>query len=158
MNSAVECTGFTLGAEWADSLVTGNNWGSRSSLCPGPNERPRRGSWLAEATEFRFADVGFLYGSESLRAQGGSLMEVRCAGSDVGGYAGGSAKRGAAGRPHCVPLRGRVGRGLRLKSAGSLWAGWKGASASEAVAEYSMVGRAKAGACARRGCCGSRAR
>lgn len=34
----------------------------------------------------------------------------------------------------------------------------KGASASEDVAEYSMVGRAKAGASARRGCCGSRAR
>lgn len=34
----------------------------------------------------------------------------------------------------------------------------KGASASEAVAEDSMVGRAKVWASARRGCCGSRAR
>lgn len=34
----------------------------------------------------------------------------------------------------------------------------KGASASEAVAEYSMVGRGKAGASAQRGCCGSRIR
>ena len=42
-------------------------------------------------------------------------------------------------------MRGRVGRGLRLKSIGSLWTGWKGASASGAVAEYSMVGRGKAG-------------
>ena len=127
-------------------------------LCPGPNELPRRGSCLAEAAEFRFTGVSFLYGPESLRAQGGSVMEVRCAGADEGGYAGGSAKRRAAGRPHRAPLRERVGRGLRLKGTGLLWAGWKGASASEAVAEYSMVGRAKAGACARRGCCGSRAR
>ena len=89
-------------------------------LCPGPNELPRRGSWLAEAAEFRFIGVGFLYGPESLRAQAGSLMEGRCAGADEGGYAGGCAKRRAAGRPHRVPLRGRVGRGLRLKSTGAL--------------------------------------
>lgn len=42
-------------------------------------------------------------------------------------------------------MRGRVGRRLQLKSTGALWAGWKGASASEDVAEYSMVGRVKAG-------------
>ena len=44
------------------------------------------------------------------------------------------------------------------KVLGSCERGWKGASASEAVAECAMMGRAKAGACARRGCCGSRAR
>lgn len=126
-------------------------------LCPGPIELPRRGQCLAEAAEFRFAGVGILCGPESLRAQGGSLMEGRCPGADEGGYAGGSAKRRAAGRLRRAPMRGRVGRGLRLKSIGALWAG-KGASVSEAVAEYSMVGRAKAGASARRGCCGSRAR
>jgi len=127
-------------------------------LCPGPNELPRRGQCLTEAAEFRFTGAGFLYGPEFLRAQGDSLMESRCAGADEEGYAGGSAKRRAAGRPHRAPLGGRVGRGLRLKSTGLLWAGWKGASASEAVAEYSMVGRAKAGASARRGCCGNRTR
>ncbi len=127
-------------------------------LYPGPNELPQRGQCLAVAAEFRFAGVGFLCGPESLRAQGGSLMEGRCAGADEGGYAGGSAKRRAAGGPHRAPLRGRVGRALRLKSTGLLWAGWKGASASGAVAEDSMVSRAKAGASARRGCCGSRTR
>ena len=126
-------------------------------LCPGPNESLSRGKCLAEAAEFRFAGVGILCGPESLRAQGGSLMEGRCPGADEGGYAGGSAKRRAAGRLRRAPMRGRVGRGLRLKSIGALWAG-KGASVSEAVAEYSMVGRAKAGASARRGCCGSRIR
>ena len=112
---------------------------------PGPNEPPRRGQCLPGAAEFRFAGVGLLYGPESLRAQGGSVMEVRCAGADEGGCAGGSAKRRAAGRPHCAPLRGRAWRGLQLKSTGALWAGWKGASASEAVAEDSMVSSAKAG-------------
>lgn len=112
---------------------------------PGPNEPPRRGQCLPGAAEFRFTGVGLLYGPESLRAQGGSLMEGRCAGADEGGYAGGSAKRRAAGRPHRAPLRGQAWRGLQFKSTGVLWAGWKGASASEAVAEYSMVGRAKAG-------------
>lgn len=53
-------------------------------LCLGPNELPRRSQCLAEATEFRFAGVGFLYGPESLRAQGGSLMEGRCTGADEG--------------------------------------------------------------------------
>lgn len=72
-------------------------------------------------------------------------MEGRCVGADEGGVAGGCAKRRAAGRPHCVPLRGLVGRGLQLKSTGCCERGWKGASASEAVAEYSKVGRAKAG-------------
>lgn len=57
---------------------------ARSFYAPAPNELPRRGQCLDEATEFRFAGVGFLYGSESLRAQGGSLMEVRCAGVDEG--------------------------------------------------------------------------
>ena len=86
-----------------------------------------------------------------------AFVEGRCAGADEGGP-GGSAKRRAAGRPHRAPLRGRAWRGPRLKSTGSLWAGRKGASASEAVAEDSMVGRAKAWASARRGCCGSRRR
>lgn len=89
-------------------------------LCPGPNELPRRGQCLAEAAEFRFTGVGLLYGPESLQAQGGSRMEGRCAGADEGGVVGGSAKRRAAGRPHRAPLRGRVGRGLQLKSTGSL--------------------------------------
>ena len=84
-------------------------------------------------------------------------MEGRCAGADEGGYAGGSAKRRTAGRPHRAPLRGRGGADCGSKVLGRCERG-KGASASEAVAEYSMVGRAKAGACARRGCCGSRAR
>lgn len=53
-------------------------------LYPGLNELPQRGQCLAEAAEFRFAGVGFLYGPESLRAQGGSLMEGRCAGADEG--------------------------------------------------------------------------
>ena len=92
-------------------------------LYPGPNELPQRGQCLAEAAGFRFAGVGLLYEPESLRAQGGRLMEVRCAGADEGGYAGGCAKRRAAGRPNRAPLRGRVGRGLRLKSAGELWVG-----------------------------------
>lgn len=127
-------------------------------LCPGSNELPQCGQCLAAAAEFRFAGVGLLYGPESLRAQGGSLMEVRSAGADEGGYAGGCAKRRAAARLHRAPLRGRSGRGLRLKGTGLLWAGWKGASASEAMAENSMVSRTKAGASARRGCCGSRAR
>lgn len=84
-------------------------------------------------------------------------MEGRCAGADEGGYAGGSAKRRAAGRPHRAPLRGRGGADSGSKVLGRCERG-KGASASEAVAENSMVGRAKAGASARRGCCGSRAR
>lgn len=124
-------------------------------LCPGSNELPRRVQCLAEAAEFRFTSVGLLYGPESLRVKGGRLMEGRCAGAGEGGDAGGCAKQHAAGRPHRVPLRGRAWRGLRLKSTGLLWAGWKGASASEAVAEYSMGSRAKTSA--RRGCCGSRA-
>ena len=89
-------------------------------LCLGSNELPRRGQCLAVAAEFRFIGVGFLYGPESLRAQGGRLMEWRCADADEGGYAGGSAKRRAAGGPHRAPLRGRVGRGLRIKSTGAL--------------------------------------
>ncbi len=124
-------------------------------LCPGSNELPRRVQCLAEAAEFRFTSVGLLYGPESLRVKGGRLMEGRYAGAGEGGDAGGCAKQHAAGRPHRVPLRGRAWRGLRLKSTGLLWAGWKGASASEAVAEYSMGSRAKTSA--RRGCCGSRA-
>lgn len=56
---------------------------------------------------------------------------------------------------HCA---GERGAGCGSKVLGCCERGWKGASASEAVAEYSMVGRAKAGASARRGCCGSRAR
>ena len=51
---------------------------------PRPNELPRRGSWLAVAAEFRFAGVGFLYGPESLWAQGGSLTGARCSGADEG--------------------------------------------------------------------------
>lgn len=60
-------------------------------LYPGPNELPQRGQCLAVAAEFRFIGVGFLYGPESLRAQGGRLMEWRCADADEEGYAGGSA-------------------------------------------------------------------
>lgn len=117
-------------------------------LCPGLNELPRRGQCLAEAAELRFAGVGLLYGPESLRAQGGSVMEVRCAGADEGGCAGGSAKRRAAVRQvghivhHCA---GEWGADCGSKVLGRCGRGWKGASASEAVAEYSMVGRAKAG-------------
>ena len=71
-------------------------------------------------------------------------MEGRCAGADEGGYAGGSAKRRTAGRPHRAPLRGRGGADCGSKVLGRCERG-KGASASEAVAEYSVVGRAKAG-------------
>ena len=78
---------------------------------------------MAEAAEFRFTGIGLLYGPESLRAQGGSRMEGRCVGADEGGLAGSCAKRRAAGRPRRVPLRERVGRGLRLKGTGSLSAG-----------------------------------
>lgn len=77
-------------------------------LCPGPNELPRRGSWLAEALEFRFTGVGLLYGLEFLRAQGGRLVEGQCPGADEGGVAGGCAKRRAASRPHRAPMRGRA--------------------------------------------------
>lgn len=57
MNSAVECTGFTLGAELGLSLVMENNWGIRAcgggrlaaatspsarSFLPSPNELPQR--------------------------------------------------------------------------------------------------------------------
>lgn len=56
---------------------------------------------------------------------------------------------------HCA---GEWGADCGSKVLGSCERGWKGASASEAVAEYSMVGRAKAEASARRGSCGSRAR
>lgn len=113
---------------------------------------------MAEAAEFRFTGVGLLYGPESLRAQGGSLVEgnasvrmrvvrreavlsdVRQVGHIV--Y-------------HCA---GERGADCGSKVLGRCERGWKGASASDAVAEYSMVGRAKAGASARRGCGGSRTR
>ena len=86
-------------------------------LCPGPNELPRRGSCLAEAAEFRFTGVSFLYGPESLRAQGGSFMEERCVGADEGGM------REAV--LSGVQQVGRIvyqcaGCGLRPKSTGSL--------------------------------------
>lgn len=132
---------------------------SARSFCT-PDQTSSRGAanaWL-RLRSFDSPALVFSADQESLRAQGDSLMEGRCAGADEGGYAGGSAKQRAAGRPHRAPLRGRVGRGLRLKSTGALWAGWKGASASEAVAEDSMVSRVKAGESARRGCCGSRTR
>ena len=120
VNSAVECTGFTLGAEWADSLVTGNNWGSRSSLCPGPNELPRRGhAWLWLRS---FDSPALVFSADQNLSERRAAASWRC---DApvrmkGGYAGGSAKRRAAGRPHRAPLRERVGRGLRLKSTGEL--------------------------------------
>lgn len=130
-------------------------------LCSGPNELPRRGQCLAVAAEFRFIGVGFLYGPESLRAQGGSLMEGRCAGADEGGDAGSCAKRHAAVSQlgHVVhQCAGAWGADCGSKVPGCCERGWKGASASGAVAEDSMVSRAKAGASARRGCCGSRIR
>ena len=113
-------------------------------LCPGPNELPRRGKCLAEAAEFRFTGVGLLCGPESLRAQGGSLMEGRCAGADEGDM------REAALSDvrqvghivyHCA---GERGADCGSKVLGRCERG-KGASASEAVAEYSMVGRGKSG-------------
>ena len=61
-------------------------------LCLGPNELPQRGQRFAAAAEFRSTGVSLLYGPESLRAQGDKLMEGRYAGTDEGGYAGGSAK------------------------------------------------------------------
>ena len=56
---------------------------------------------------------------------------------------------------HCA---GEWGADCGSKILGRCERGWKGASASEAVAEDSMVGRGKAGASARLGCCGSRTR
>lgn len=112
---------------------------------------------MAEAAEFRFAGVGLLYEPETLRAQGGRLMEGRCAGADEGVMR--EAELSDVRQVghivhHCA---GEWGADCGSKVLGRCERG-KGASASEAVAEYSMVGRAKAGASARRGCCGSRAR
>ena len=112
---------------------------------------------MAEAAEFRFAGVGLLYEPETLRAQGGRLMEGRCAGADEGVMREavlGDVRQVGHIVHHCA---GEWGADCGSKVLGRCERG-KGASASEAVAEYSMVGRAKAGASARRGCCGSRAR
>lgn len=54
---------------------------------------------------------------------------------------------------HCA---GERGADCGSKVLGRCERGWKGVSASEAVAEGSMVSRAKARASARRGCCGRR--
>ena len=54
---------------------------------------------------------------------------------------------------HCA---GERGADCGSKVLGRCERGWKGVSASEAVAEGSMVSRAKARASARRECCGSR--
>lgn len=84
-------------------------------------------------------------------------MEGRCAGANEGGDAGGCARRRAAGRPHRAPLRGRVGRGLWLKSTGTLCAGEWGVG-KRGCGGGLVGGQSEGGASARRGCCGSRTR
>ena len=158
MNSAVECTGFTLGAEWADSLVTGNNWGSRSSLCPGPNELPRRGhAWLWLRS---FDSPALVFSADQNLSERRAAASWRCdAPVRMKGGMREAVLSGVRQAGHIVHhCASEWGADCGSKVLGSCERGWKGASASEAVAEYSMVGRAKAGACARRGCCGSRAR
>ena len=158
VNSAVECTGFTLGAEWADSLVTGNNWGSRSSLCPGPNELPRRGhAWLWLRS---FDSPALVFSADQNLSERRAAASWRCdAPVRMTGGMREAVLSGVRQAGHIVHhCASEWGADCGSKVLGSCERGWKGASASEAVAEYSMVGRAKAGACARRGCCGSRAR
>lgn len=93
-------------------------------------------------------------------AQGDSLMEERCAGADEGGDAGGSAKRRAA-----VRQVGRVvhqcaggwGADCGSKVLGRCERG-KGRRQARLWQSTRWWGRGKAGATARRGCCGSRIR
>lgn len=158
VNSAVECTGFTLGAEWADSLVTGNNWGSRSSLCPGPNELPRRGhAWLwlrsFDSSALVFSTGQNLSGSRAAASwKCGAPVRMRAVLREA---VLGDVRQVGHIVHHCA---GEWGADCGSKVLGRCERGWKGASASEAVAEDSMVGRGKAGASARLGCCGSRTR
>ncbi len=124
---------------------------------PGPNEPPRRGQCLAEAAEFRFTGVDLLCGPEALRAQGGSLMEVRCAGANevvmqeavlsdmrqvghIVHHCAGEWARTAAQKYWGVV--GGVERGVGKRGCSRRLDG----------------GQSEGGASARRGCCGSRAR
>lgn len=172
LNSAVESTGFALGAEWAYSLVTETNWRSRAfdggglaaATSPGA-----RSIYAPALTSPRGAAHGWL----RLRSFDSPALVFSTVQNLSGRRATASWKGGAPVRMRVV-LReavlsdvrqvghivyycaGEWGADCGSKVLGRCERG-KGASASEAVAEYSMVGRAKAGASARRGCCGSRA-